>query len=328
MCIRFWKNIFRFFARLVNDYTGPFKKTTKPQSQVVFIVLSVLSSICIALIPLSIVQLIQRNFDPQNYPRLIVIIVFLLVFMFFLVYMLVLGLIQKYRMYIVLPVGVVTWLIGFKYALTMFGYVRSLNVIFAILLLILVLYHIYAVVRYWRPPNWWLLSTISCILLFVVVGSIFIDESFGELRLKMTLHDCNKPYSSLGSIDCRSIDNKVIVGYNVSCVVELNNKMNYTNLSGYTYFTFMNGTQEKQIYPGSLIIRKQVLSTRFELSMVDQNNQSYCLQNSLRARYPTYQEYTENRSKFLAYLLGLFAFCFITVPIVIRNVQKICRGNK
>jgi len=188
------------------------------------------------------------------------------------------------------------------------------------ILLILVLYYCFTK-KHVKKVNWWIIATIIGILIFYLIGMSFIDSHVGEQKLDLRLNNCTNIHQKLGEIKCQGIDKHVIVGEEVICNID----SEYVITGGNVTFTFSNGTSnnEKLSKPIKFIIPDNLVKISFKFNAIKESkNNTICLSTANTIRYPTYSEFRENKINFIKYMLALFGFALISIPLFVSNIKK------
>ncbi len=166
-----------------------------------------------------------------------------------------------------------------------------------------------------------MIKRIFFILLTIAFGLSFINLLTGEKRIDFPLNNCYDNYKRVGEINCYDLLNHVIVGNKVSCRIKIINNDIALPDKGTVKFTFLNGNEKLvEIFQNddySFVVPKDIGITYFEFK----DNRT-CLSVSSSSRYPDYAEYKEDKNNFMYLFLALFGFCFISVPIIVKNFYQ------
>ena len=149
----------------------------------------------------------------------------------------------------------------------------------------------------------------------------FIDAYVGEQKLDLRLNNCSNIHQKLGEIRCKGIDEHVIVGEEVTCNINSKYKIIYGNVT----LTLSNGSSNIMHLLKSIkfILPDKLVRISFNFDAIEENkNKTICLSTANTARYPTYSEFKENKMNFIKYMLALFGFALISIPLFIGNIKK------
>ena len=239
-----------------------------------------------------------------------------MIFVTFLIYLIFALIYRKLRPlhYIILPAifYLILWFIDNYKNYKIFVYV-----VFATVIII----YPFILVKSWKGANWLIISAVSIGLLFLLLGFIGINAQFGEKKIHLPLNTCINTTRTHWELKCTNREDKIIVGYNVTCRVE----PEIPNNKGVVTFQFHNGRYNTMDY-SSFLVPDNVGWIRFEINGKD-NQKDTCLSVSKTIRIPTYEEHKSDKDKFITYLLALFGFIFISIPVIFKNIQELMKND-
>ena len=189
----------------------------------------------------------------------------------------------------------------------------------------IILFWLYCSIEDKIKINLWILFTVIGILSLYIIGMYFIDAYTGEQKLNLPLNNCsNTAHQRLGEIKCKGLDGHVIVNEEVQCDI----KSKYNISEGIVRFTFSNGTMlsKKLIKPIKFIIPKNMIRIYFKFDASDKKNNTICLDTASTIRYPTYSEFKENKIRFIKYMLSLFGFALLSIPLLVKTIKELSQS--
>ena len=316
------KNIDKFLTKLKSFFPNLLKEikrlnrkgVAKDKTCQIFTSLMLLVSILLYVFGEMIINVFSINFD--NF--LIYNIKTWLIFMGFVIYGLVLiPLMSKLhpKQYICFPILFMLGLHLLK------KYRNDALIYITILSIILIVYGIYYYValKYWKPTNWWIISIVIIILILLIFGTSFINSAYGDKKLEFRLNNVSNTQQRLGTMNCYSVDNKVIIGDNVSCTPD----PNLNNIHGFIHYTFRNKSRNRTQFSKGIefAIPDRIQGLGFEIEGKDTNNVTVKLSTFSEVQIQNYEEYKENHRNLIVSFVSLFVFCLISVPIIVKNIQ-------
>lgn len=173
-------------------------------------------------------------------------------------------------------------------------------------------------------PQFWFVLTI-CLMGFIASSGFLIVESVVKNNSHLVLWEGS---DIVGSVLCYSSDGPPKLNSDINCEIE-------PSLVEYDYKkVILNGgfsNNETILFKGNGFRSPSYLpeSVYFEFRGIDDNqNKREFTVFSDRPFFVSEDEAKEIRKEFYAYLLGLFAVVFVTVPIAVNNLKKLWDSPK
>ena len=304
MCTFFYvlrTKIKELFKRLTSEKWKKKLESFEKKYRFLMLVLA-MSFLLYFIVPIT-VKIFKNNFD--DYFRKVF---FLGLFVVILSLYLIISTIYNEGMYFLFPM---LFFLGAFWIIVKYPTLKYL--FYAIFLVFLIIYPI-LIKR--LEPNWWIWSGIFIALVLFLLGLLSIDTLYGEKHWDFPLNYCEPTRTSNWTIICSNRENKIIVGYDLSCKVEpfINNSR------GSVTFEFHDGNQNSTDY-NHFLVPSNIRWIGFEVNGEDKNNQTLCLSLSGLTDIPTQEEYKNNKDKFITYFLALIGFIIVSIPSILRNIK-------
>ena len=218
----------------------------------------------------------------------------------------------------------ITYLILYDFIVNILGNFISGFILILMSIIFLLGYFFYS--KYFKKINWWLIWTIVGILSFCLIGITFIDDHAGEKEMKLGLRNCSNGSQQLGEINCGGISRHVIANEQVNyCTFDFD--YNFSN--GSVNFNFSNGSNNSVNLTDKIkfIVPENLVRIEFKLNGTLEN-ETACLSGWEYVRYPTYEEFRENKNTFIQWMGILLVFALISIPTFVNTIKKLFEEDK
>lgn len=291
------------------------KKVAKDKTCLIFASLMLTITILLYIFGNLIIHAFSINFDNLFIYNIKTILVFLVFIIYFLVLQ---PLISKLhpKQYIYFPV---LFMVGLYLLERYKNYPVTYLSILVIFLLFYVLYY-YVTLKYWKPTNWWIMSVVIISLVLLIFGTAFIISAYGDNKLEFRLNNASNTKQKLGTMNCYSVDNKAIIGDNVSCILDPRLK----GIKGSIQHTYRDKSRNETPFVRGIefTIPDRIQGMGFEIEGKDANNVTIKLSTFSEVQIPDYKEYKENHRNLIVSFVSLFVFCLVSVPIIVKNINE------
>ncbi len=157
------------------------------------------------------------------------------------------------------------------------------------------------------------------VMIFAFIFGIFgIDTAIGNRPLELNLFYKNN--SIAGKISCLGDSGIVLTNERAICSLE---DINLSNVSIEIKLFYNNSLINFTLFEDQFIAPEDVKYVGFRVIGLNNQNKQVELTAGYPYKFLTEGELKENREKFLAYILGLLAIIFITIPSAVVNFREL-----
>ena len=159
------------------------------------------------------------------------------------------------------------------------------------------------------------------------LGLIITSDITGQkgVPLELTLNKCKPTSEQLGDyrFSCGDLEDRLIVGRNVTCILKNNPS---SNISGYFNFTY---SENDTIYTSNFsdtIWFKVPESLKYfyvEVNFTDHNGNKVCGSWGNLMTFPNYNDYVQSNKDFIAYLTAFYAFLLLSIPTLYKQYHEL-----
>lgn len=171
--------------------------------------------------------------------------------------------------------------------------------------------------------NKWIYWTVIFIIIFVLLGFVFINAEFGVQPLTFRLREVGHIENVLGNITCRGINPQVLAGERAICNVEpqlkiISAELITTDAKGEGSQIDILGKERTNFTAPIGNVKLQ-----FNIAGFDSKGNKQFLSTTSSYTFLTKEEYDKRREKLLTYLLGLFFVALFSIPAMMVNLKKL-----
>ena len=196
-----------------------------------------------------------------------------------------------------------------------------------VLLLTVVIYPIF--INNIKKQHNWFLFTILIMLFILFSGLIFINELYGykptSAYLNINEFGFGK-YDGNGSIDCFPSNERVFVGSELYCNIKPH--LEEIDSANITFKQLIGNNWKIKLNKNlSFIAPSNISYIYFEIYGLNKKLHNVSLSSGFSHTFYTIEEDKERSEKFLAFLFGLIALVFLSIPPMIKNFQTFFECN-
>jgi hypothetical protein len=171
----------------------------------------------------------------------------------------------------------------------------------------------------------WVLATFAAIIVFVVVGVVFIGLSSDSGIQRMTAFSwgLDDPDDIVElSVVCNSMhEDYIMAGHRVDCHYS---PENYSVVQGIVYYFLESGqVQINNFTDEALYPPKDLTHMRFKVLVETENHTIVTLEGGTNVNFPSRDDLEKHKQRLENFLLGLLAVAFFTIPLAIKTISDL-----
>lgn len=171
--------------------------------------------------------------------------------------------------------------------------------------------------------NKWFYWTVILIIIFILLGFVFVNAEFGVQPLTFRLREAGHIENVLGNITCRGLNPQILAGERAICSVEPQLKIISAELI--TTDAKGEGSQIDILGKERMNFTAPIgnIKLQFNIDGFDSKGNKQFLSTTSVYDFLTKEEYDKRREKLLTYLLGLFFIALFSIPAMMVNLKKL-----
>ncbi len=301
-----------------------------------FVCLRCIISILLALFFTLILEILPQNFSTSKMALTVTAIYGVFAIIFFLIYILSIPYLQTLTPKVVMSVMPFLFLISTSFVVFAHYQSSAMRLVSGLIFLVVALVYPFLLRNDWKKPKFWIIATITIMLLAFVIGLLFINGLTGYEPLEWYLNVEGNVFNQYGTIDCTSQNKfttqKLFVGKNVTCLIDP--PLNVTTAK--VKFVSYSAEPDRDIFPDIISGDSRIIFTApgnvslifFEITGVSQKNITLSLNTLGEHTFYTSEEYKERNQKFITAILVLFGAILFSVPSMMVSFRKLSKSSE